>query len=66
MPKKRPTPEQIVTLPRQIEITTSRGKSVAIVASQVATRRAGLVVSEFLAGVGSEAKKSSAGRNTSR
>jgi putative transposase len=30
MPKKRPTPEQIVTLLRQIEITTSQGKSVAI------------------------------------
>ena len=30
MPKKRPSPEQIVTLLRQIEVTTSSGKSVAI------------------------------------
>jgi hypothetical protein len=30
MPKKRPTPEQIVTLLRQIEVATSKGKSVAI------------------------------------
>jgi putative transposase len=29
MPKKRPTPEQIVTLLRQIEVATSQGKSVA-------------------------------------
>jgi putative transposase len=31
MPKKRPTPEQIVMLLRQIEVGTSQGKSVAIV-----------------------------------
>jgi hypothetical protein len=30
MPKKRPSPEQIVTLLRQIEVATSSGKSVAI------------------------------------
>jgi putative transposase len=37
MPKKRPTPEQIVTLLRQIEVTTSQGKSVSI-----ACREAGI------------------------
>ena len=30
MPKKRPSPEQIVTLLRQIEAATSSGKSVTI------------------------------------
>jgi transposase-like protein len=30
MRKKRPTPEQIVTLLRQIEVATSQGKSIAI------------------------------------
>ena len=30
MRKKRPSPEQIVTLLRQIEVATSSGKSVAI------------------------------------
>ena len=37
MPKKRPTPEQIVTLLRQIEVATSQGKSVSI-----ACREAGI------------------------
>ena len=37
MAKKRPTPEQIVTLLRQIEVATSQGKSVAI-----ACREAGI------------------------
>jgi putative transposase len=37
MGKKRPTPEQIVTLLRQIEVATSQGKSVAI-----ACREAGI------------------------
>ena len=37
MPKKRPTPEQIVTLLRQIEVATSQGKSIAI-----ACREAGI------------------------
>ena len=31
MPKKRATPEQIVLLLRQIEVSTSQGKSIAIV-----------------------------------
>lgn len=30
MPKKRPSPEQIVTLLRQIEVATSQGKSVGV------------------------------------
>jgi len=30
MGKKRPTPEQIVTLLRQIEVATSQGKSIAV------------------------------------
>jgi transposase-like protein len=37
MPKKRPTPEQIVTLLRQIEVATSQGKAVSI-----ACREAGI------------------------
>ena len=37
MPKKRPTPEQIVLLLRQIEVATSQGKSIAI-----ACREAGI------------------------
>ena len=37
MRKKRPTPEQIVTLLRQIEVSTSQGKSIAI-----ARREAGI------------------------
>lgn len=37
MRKKRPTPEQIVTLLRQIEVATSQGKSIAI-----ACREAGI------------------------
>lgn len=37
MAKKRPTPEQIVTLLRQIEVATSQGKSVSI-----ACREAGI------------------------
>jgi putative transposase len=37
MPKKRPTPEQIVTLLRQIEVATSQGKTVSI-----ACREAGI------------------------
>jgi transposase-like protein len=37
MRKKRPTPEQIVTLLRQIEVVTSQGKSIAI-----ACREAGI------------------------
>ena len=37
MRKKRPTPEQIVLLLRQIEVATSQGKSIAI-----ACREAGI------------------------
>jgi len=37
MPKNRPTPEQVVLLLRQIEVSTSQGKSIAI-----ACRKAGI------------------------
>ena len=37
--KKRPTPEQIVLLLRQIEVSTSQGKSIAIA---IACREAGI------------------------
>jgi transposase-like protein len=37
MPKKRPTPEQIVTLLRQIEVSMAQGKS-----AQIACREAGI------------------------
>ena len=36
MPKKRPSPEQIVTLLRQIEVATSQGKSVAVACREAA------------------------------
>ena len=42
MPKKRFSPEQIVTLLRQIEVTTSQGKSVSI-----ACREAGISEQNF-------------------
>jgi putative transposase len=45
MPKKRPTPEQIVTLLRQIEVATSQGKSVSIVC-----REAGISDQSYIAG----------------
>ena len=42
MPKKRPSPEQIVTLLRQIEVATSQGKPVAI-----ACREAQVVIEQW-------------------
>lgn len=35
MPKKGPGPEQIVTLPRRIEVATSQGKPVMIACRDV-------------------------------
>jgi len=37
MPKKKPGPEQIVTLLRQIEVATSQGKPVAIACREAET-----------------------------
>jgi|HubBroStandDraft_6_1064221.scaffolds.fasta_scaffold253093_1 hypothetical protein len=36
MPKKRPSPEQIVALLRQIEVATSTGKSVTLACQEAA------------------------------